>query len=202
MPVTSITAIQELLDSHAVRAAFEFFESHAEEITGEQISICSIPAPPFGEAERAESFRRKLVDSGLANAEIDEVGNCIALRQGNSPSPLLVVSAHLDTVFPAETDLTLRRSNGRLLAPGISDDGCGLAALLAMVRALAATGIETNGSILFVGTVGEEGAGNLRGVRHLLTEGKWAQRVETFVSFDGAGIEQITNGAQVLPRKA
>lgn len=195
MPVTSITAIQELLDSPAVRAALEFFESHAEEITAEQIGICSIPAPPFGEAERAEYFRRKLVDGGLADAEIDEVGNCVALRQGHSPSPLLVVSAHLDTVFPAETDLTLRRSNGRLLAPGISDDGCGLAALLAIVRSLAATSIETNGSMLVVGTVGEEGAGNLRGVRHLLTEGKWAKRVDTFVSFDGAGIEQITNGA-------
>ena len=195
MPVTSITAIQELLGSPAVRAAFQFFESHAEEITAEQISICSIPAPPFGEAERGEYLRRKLVGSGLADAEIDEVGNCVVLRKGRSLSRLLVVSAHLDTVFPAETDLTLRRSNGRLMAPGISDDGCGLAALLAIAQALAATGIETDGSILFVGTVGEEGAGNLRGVRHLLTEGKWAKRIDAFISFDGAGIDKITNGA-------
>lgn len=187
--------IQVLLDSPLVQAAFQLFESTAAEITEEQISICSVAAPPFGEQERAEYLRRKLVDIGLTEAEIDEVGNCIALYKGRAVSPVLVVSAHLDTVFPAGTDLTVRRNGSRLLAPGISDDGCGLAALLTLARALTATGLETEGQILFVGTVGEEGAGNLRGVRHLLTEGKWAKRIDAFISLDGAGIEQITNGA-------
>ena len=187
--------VQELLDLPLVQAAFRMFEARADEITREQIIICSIAAPPFAEHERAEYLRRKLIGSGLLEAEIDEAGNCVALRKGHSHSPMLVVSAHLDTVFPAGTDLTLRRSGGRLLAPGISDDGCGLAALLALAGALTDTGIKTEGSVLFVGTVGEEGAGNLRGVRHLFTEGKWAKRIDAFISFDGAGLEQITNGA-------
>lgn len=188
-------AIQELFGLAEVRTAFQFFEAQADEITAEQISICSVPAPPFCESERAEYFRQKLIDSGLSDVEIDEEGNCIALRQGRSSSPLLVVSAHLDTVFPAGTDLTATRVGNRLLAPGISDDCCGLVALLALVRAMGVSGIETDGSILFVGTVGEEGAGNLRGVRHLLTGGKWAKQVDAFISLDGADAEQITNAA-------
>lgn len=195
MSVATTIAIQELFDLAEVRTAFQFFEAQAEEITEEQIRICSVPAPPFGEAERAEYFRQKLIDSGLSKVEIDEEGNCVALREGRSSSPLVVVSAHLDTVFPAGTDLTTTRVGNRLLAPGISDDCCGLVALLALVRAMGVSGIETEGSILFVGTVGEEGAGNLRGVRHLLTAGKWAKQVEAFISIDGADVEQITNGA-------
>ena len=105
-----------------------------------------------------------------------------------------MVSAHLDTVFPEGTDCTVR-SGGRLWAPGISDDCCGLAALVALARVLELCQIRTQGSILFVGTVGEEGAGNLRGVRHLLTASEWTNRVDAFLSFDGPGVERITNGA-------
>jgi acetylornithine deacetylase/succinyl-diaminopimelate desuccinylase-like protein len=119
----------------------------------------------------------------------------VALRRGGALSPLLVVSAHLDTVFPAGTDYTVRREQHRLLAPGIADDGCGLAALVALLRALESCAIETEGSLLFVGTVGEEGEGNLRGARHLLTGGRWAKRVDAFLSFDGPGVERITNAA-------
>jgi len=175
--------------------AFEFFETQAAVITAEQIQICSIPAPPFGEAERAthlaEIFRR----DGLTNVRLDEVGNCVALRQGRSLTPLLVVAAHLDTVFPIGTDFTVRRIEDRLLAPGVSDDGCGLAAIIALNRALQMTGLETEGSLLFVGTVGEEGEGNLRGVRYLLTASEWTNRVDAFVSLDGPGVDRITNAA-------
>jgi len=187
--------IGELIESPKVQRAFKFIDSHLEQITEEQIRICSIPAPPFGEKERAEYLRARLLDSGLADATLDEEGNCLALRRGHSAAPLLVVSAHLDTVFPAGTDVTVRRDGSRLLAPGISDDGCGLAALIAIADALNATRIETAGSLLFVGTVGEEGEGNLRGVRHLLTRGEWANRIDAFLSFDGHGIERITNRA-------
>jgi acetylornithine deacetylase/succinyl-diaminopimelate desuccinylase-like protein len=107
----------------------------------------------------------------------------------------LVVSAHLDTIFPPETDFTVRRAGGRLLAPGISDDGCGLAALLALAQVLNTAKIELAGCLLFVGTVGEEGEGNLRGVRHLLTTGRWVNRVSAFISLDGPGIDRITNRA-------
>lgn len=187
--------IGELIESFEVLRAFKFFDSHLKQITEEQIRICSIPAPPFGEKERAEYLRERLLESGIPDAKIDEEGNCLALRRGQSDTPLLVVSAHLDTVFPAGTDVKVRRDDSKLLAPGISDDGCGLAALIAIADALTAARIETAGSLLFVGTVGEEGEGNLRGVRHLLTQGEWANRIDAFLSFDGHGIERITNRA-------
>jgi len=186
---------RSLLSSPAVGRAFSFFEKNAEAITEEQIQICSIPAPPFGERERAEFLADKFSTLGLTEVEIDEEGNCLGLIEGTSRSPLLVVSAHLDTVFAAGTDFTVVRSGNRLLAPGIADDGCGLAALIALARAIQAEKIRPEGSILFVGTVGEEGEGNLRGVRHLLTRGRWASKVEAFLSFDGPGVDRITNRA-------
>lgn len=187
--------LRELLISPQVREAFHFFEKHATEITDEQIAICSIPAPPFGEEERAIYLREKFRQLGLREAEIDAEGNCVALRRGRSLSPVLVISAHLDTVFPANTDFTVRRGQSKLLAPGIADDGCGLVALIALLSALEENSIETEGSLLFVGTVGEEGEGNLRGVRHLLTKGEWAGNVDAFISFDGPGVERITHAA-------
>lgn len=187
--------IDSLLATPSVQQAFSYFDSHAEAITEEQIQINSIPAPPFGESTRAEYLRQKFAAAGLINAHLDDEGNCVALRQGASDTPLLVVSAHLDTVFPQETDLTPRRVGAKLFAPGIADDACGLVALIAIANALQFCEIETAGSLLFVGTVGEEGAGNLRGVRHLFTKSEWAGRINAFISFDGAGLDRITNGA-------
>ncbi len=187
--------LRELLVSPQVREAFQFFETRAAEITDEQIAICSIPAPPFGEQERALYLCEKFRQHGLSEAKLDAEGNCVALRPGRSLSPLLVASAHLDTVFPPGTDFTVRREQSKLLAPGIADDGCGLVALIALLNALEEHSIETEGSLLFVGTVGEEGEGNLRGVRYLLTEGEWAGRVDAFISFDGPGVERITHAA-------
>ena len=191
----AVRTIEQLLASEDVRQAFRVFETESELITEEHIRICSIPAPPFGEKERAEYLCGRFRHFGLVQPQLDEEGNCVALRRGQSQSPLVVVSAHLDTVFPPETDFTVRRGGGKLLGPGISDDGCGLAALIALARALERCGIRTEGSVLFVGTVGEEGEGNLRGVRHLLTHGQWANQVTAFLSFDGPGVERITNRA-------
>jgi tripeptide aminopeptidase len=187
--------LKEILDSGRVRAALQFFEDRAAEITEEHVRICSIPSPPFGEGERAEYLCQKFRGLGLSDARLDAEGNCVALRRGRSLQPLLVVSAHLDTVFPPDTDFTVRREQSKLLAPGIADDGCGLSALVALLAALEENGIETEGSLLFVGTVGEEGEGNLRGVRYLLTEGEWAGLVDAFISFDGPGVERITHAA-------
>jgi tripeptide aminopeptidase len=198
MPVLTTNAaksIEDLLEASSVQAAFHFFETNSESITEEHIRVCTIPAPPFGEKQRADHVCRTLFEIGLVDSQIDEEGNCFALRPGRSQSPLVVVSAHLDTVFPDGTDSTVRRSGGRLLAPGISDDGCGLAALIAIARALEASRLETEGSLLFVGTVGEEGAGDLRGVRHLFRKGAWSGSIDAFLSFDGGGIDRITNGA-------
>jgi acetylornithine deacetylase/succinyl-diaminopimelate desuccinylase-like protein len=195
MPATSIKGIQELLAEPQVQAAFQLFESQADQITAEQIEICSIAAPPFGEHVRAAHLLGKFKECGLTQCEIDETGNCLGLFAGRIAEPVMVVSAHLDTVFPAATDLTLRRNGSRLLSPGISDDCCGLTALLALARALTFNQIKVQTSLLFVGSVGEEGEGNLRGIRHLFNNGKWAGRISAFVSLDGAGLDQITNGA-------
>ena len=175
--------------------AFRFFETNADTITDEQIRICSIPASPFGEEERAEYLRQKFADLGLTEVEIDEEGNCLGLLRGASLKPLTVVSAHLDTVFAKDTDFTVSTREHRLFAPGIADDGCGLAALMALVQVIQNEQIPIEGSLLFVGTVGEEGEGNLRGVRHLFTKGRWASQVDTFLSLDGPGLERITNRA-------
>lgn len=192
--LTPETTVRDLLQAESVRRAFQFLEAQADRITEEQIRICSIPAPPFGEAERAAYLHRKFLEYGLETG-LDEEGNCLGLRAGAGPSPLVVVSAHLDTVFPPGTDCSVRREGSRLLAPGIADDGCGLVALLALLGALEAASLETSGSLLFVATVGEEGEGNLRGARYLLTKGEWANRVQSFISFDGPGIERITHAA-------
>jgi acetylornithine deacetylase/succinyl-diaminopimelate desuccinylase-like protein len=198
IPTATLTPeviLRELLSSEGVRRAFRLLESSADEITEEQVRVCSIPAPPFGEGERALYLRDRLSALGLAGASIDGEGNCVALRRGRNLSPLVAVSAHLDTVFPPGTDFTVRREGGRLFAPGIADDGCGLAALVALLAALEGANVGTEGSLLFVGTVGEEGEGNLRGARHLFTHGEWAGRIESFISFDGPGVERITHAA-------
>jgi tripeptide aminopeptidase len=199
VPATTFTpedAVRGVAAAERVRRAFSFFEGQAEGIDADHARICSVPAPPFGERERAEALRARLVECGLGDAYLDAVGNCVALRRGRAERPLLVLSAHLDTVFPAGTDFNVKRdASGRMFAPGIADDGCGLAALVALARALEECEIETEGSLLFVGTVGEEGEGDLRGVRHLLTAGEWARRVDAFVSIDGPGLERITNAA-------
>jgi tripeptide aminopeptidase len=188
--------LSELLADERVRRAFRFFAERAAEIDAEHTRICEVPAPPFGEGERALYLRDRFRECGLAGPAIDAEGNCIALRPGRLERPLLVLSAHLDTVFPAGTDFTVRRdAAGRMHAPGAADDGCGLAGMLAIARALAEGGVETEGSLLFVGTVGEEGEGNLRGVRYLLTAGEWAGRVSAFISLDGPGVERVTNAA-------
>jgi tripeptide aminopeptidase len=187
--------VQDLLRAPEVMEAFCLFEAEADAITEDHIRICSIPASPFGEYRRAEHLREKFFEIGLSDVNIDQAGNCLGMYQGSSPSPLMVVSAHLDTVFSGDTDFTVRRHEQRLLAPGISDDGCGLAALIAIARALVRTRAQTIGSILFVGTVGEEGEGNLRGVRHLFAQAPWAGRIDSFLSFDGPGIDRITNRA-------
>jgi acetylornithine deacetylase/succinyl-diaminopimelate desuccinylase-like protein len=185
----------ELMSLIEVERALRFFETNAGKITEEQIGICSVPASPFGEEERAEYLRQKFSELRLTETEIDAEGNCLGLIRGASLKPLVVVSAHLDTVFSRDTDFSVVKRDHKLFAPGIADDGCGLAALIALARAIQNEQIQIEGSLLFVGTVGEEGEGNLRGVRHLLTKGRWASQVDAFLSFDGPGLDRITNRA-------
>ncbi|HEU0013485.1 MAG TPA: M20/M25/M40 family metallo-hydrolase [Longimicrobium sp.] len=170
-----------------VRQALEYVRRTEPQAIDEQIAICQIEAPPFKEQRRAEDYRRRLEAAGLRNVRIDAEGNVIGERPGQPGEPVIVVSGHLDTVFPEGTDVTVRRDGTVLHGPGIGDDCRGLTILLALARALDDARIQTRGTILFVGTVGEEGPGNLRGVRHLFaTELK--DRVDYFISIDGTGL--------------
>ncbi|HUK91258.1 MAG TPA: M20/M25/M40 family metallo-hydrolase [Blastocatellia bacterium] len=160
----------------------------------EVVRICEIPAPPFKEHARAAYVRRRMEQIGLAVSQ-DRIGNVFAARPGRAKSQPIIVSAHLDTVFPEDTDVRVRREGARLWAPGISDNACGVASLLALAEVLQHANITTDGPVYFVGTVGEEGEGNLRGVRHLFTEGEFKAGAGAFVSLDGPGLERITNRA-------
>ena len=152
-----------------------------------------IPAPPFGEAARARRFLAKLRALGVDTAWIDETGNVIGRRGGSGSGRVVAVAGHLDTVFPEETNVTIREHGDTLFAPGISDDTRGLAAVLALLRAMNEAHMRTDADVLFVATVGEEGLGDLRGVKHLFREG--GPRIDAFISIDGTGDTRITHEA-------
>jgi len=156
----------------------------------EQQHIAQIPAPPFKEQARAEYYLKRLQELGLKDASIAPEGYVIATRKGSGQGPQLVVSAHLDTVFPEGTDLALKEQDGKTFGPGIGDDARGLAALLSVIAALNKSGIETVGDLIFVGTVGEEELGNLRGVKALFKD---RQGIDGFISVDGIDVHRIVN---------
>src|SRR5712675_3526649 len=159
----------------------------------EQKRITEIPAPPYKEKVRAEYFLKRFQELGFKDAAIDSEGNVIGLRRGSGGGrPKLVVSAHLDTVFPEGTDVTVKEKDGVILAPGIGDDSRGLAALLSLIKSINANGIATVGDVLFVGTVGEEELGNLRGVKALFRD---HADIDGFISIDGLGITRVVNQA-------
>ena len=155
-------------------------------IIDQQISLCEIEAPPFKEQKRAEAYKAVFETLGLRNVRIDRAGNVLGERPGTGNGPHLVFSAHLDTVFPEGTDVKVTRQGPILKGPGIGDDCQGLAVVLGVIRAMNETGISTPGPITFVGTVGEEGLGDLRGVKELFN-GELKGRIDRFVSVDGAG---------------
>src|SRR5439155_10632150 len=150
-----------------------------------------IPAPPFQESLRAQAFADELMKMDLRPAT-DLIGNVLAGYEGIGENPV-VIAAHLDTVFPASTPLQLRRKANALFLPGISDNGCGIVALLWTFRAAKEAGIRFRRPVLAVGTVGEEGEGDLRGVRRLFDNPCWGSRECEFIAVDGAGLHQITH---------
>jgi acetylornithine deacetylase/succinyl-diaminopimelate desuccinylase-like protein len=176
-----------LLADPAVKAAVEAIRAGEPQTIEDQVRICEVEAPPFKEAGRAEVYARLFREAGLQNVRIDKAGNVLGDRPGAQPRPRLVFSAHLDTVFPEGTDVKVKRDGQILRGPGIGDDCRGLAVVLAVVRAMNQARIQTPGTITFVGTVGEEGLGDLRGVKYLFNEGLKGQ-IDRFVSFDGTGL--------------
>ena len=136
-----------------------------------------------------------LEQGGLVNVEMDEEGNVMGVRKGRGGGGMVAVAAHLDTVFPPGTDVTVKREGTRLMAPGVGDDTRNLAVLLAMIRAMDGAGIETSNDILFIGDVGEEGPGDLRGMKYLFQKGPYKGKIGMFISLDGVSEGRITNGA-------
>src|SRR5512145_697712 len=177
----------KLMGDAAVKTALDWIKNAEPQTIEDQVRVCEVEAPPFKEAKRAEVYARLFREAGLQNVRIDKEGNVLGDRPGTQPRPRLVFSAHLDTVFPEGTDVKVKRDGNVLRAPGIGDDCRGLAVLLAVVRAMNQAKIQTPGTITFVGTVGEEGLGDLRGVKYLFNEGLKGQ-IDRFVSVDGTGL--------------
>ena len=189
--LTRKTAAAALQDDARVAHVLEFLRANASSTTDEQIRITEIPAPPFHEGVRAAYMKKLFAAAGL-RVEMDATGNVIGEYAGASQD-IVMLTAHLDTVFPAGTNVTVKREGGRLLAPGISDNGSGLAALVVIARALREAKIKPNNTILFVADVGEEGEGNLRGIRALVDTYK--KQLKYVIALDGSATEYVTTAA-------
>ncbi|WP_340645139.1 M20/M25/M40 family metallo-hydrolase [Phenylobacterium sp.] len=179
---------QAVVDSPAFKAAVVRLDADHDRTVSDIIALTEIPAPPFKETARGQAYLAMLKAHGLTDVEMDPEGNVMGVRPGartRGKGPYVVLAAHLDTVFPEGTDVKVRREGTKLMAPGIGDDTRSLAVLLAYVRAMDAAKITTTSDILFVGNVGEEGAGDLRGVRYLFNAGKYKSQISAFFSMDG-----------------
>lgn len=183
--------LQAVLADPTIQAALLRIQEREPLTVEEQLQITEIPAPPFQEKRRAADYLQRFQELGLSNAYIDDEGNVVAFRRGTGEGPTLLIAAHLDTVFPASVDTTVELRDGRYYAPGIGDDTRGLAALLSVIDVLNQYEIETVGDIIFSGNVGEEGRGDLRGIKALFRD---LEGVDGFISVDGVRLSRITAG--------
>jgi acetylornithine deacetylase/succinyl-diaminopimelate desuccinylase-like protein len=174
--------------------ACDVMRAEHERTVADIITLTEIPAPPFAEEKRASAYLDMLRAHGLEGCQQDEVGNVMGLRRGFGNGDILVVAAHLDTVFPAGTDVRVRREGTKLFAPGVGDDTRSLAVNLAFLRAMDAAGLRTRHDILFVGDVGEEGLGDLRGIRHLFSHHPKRERIRAFLTVDSPDVDRIVTG--------
>lgn len=156
------------------------------------IELTEIEAPPFKEEKRALHYRGLIREAGL-DADLDEIGNVVARRAGRGGGRTVAVVAHLDTVFPEGTDVTVRREGDKLMAPGIADDARGLVTILTILQVMDRHGLDTRDDVLFVGSVGEEGIGDLRGVKHLFRDG--GPSIDAFIAIDGTTNTRVLNHA-------
>jgi len=184
--------ILTILEDESVERALVMFEDHRAQTLATMVELNEIPAPPFQEQARAEAFAAKLRALGLSDVSIDDVGNVIAVRPGKTGARKVAVVAHLDTVFPPSTDVTVRKEGDTYFAPGISDNTRALAVLLSVVESMQTHGLETDDDVVFVGSVGEEGLGNLRGVRHLL---RGEHGISSFIAVDGGAPDRLITSA-------
>jgi acetylornithine deacetylase/succinyl-diaminopimelate desuccinylase-like protein len=179
-------------DNARVRTALDWFARNVAWVNSQQARLTEIPAPPFQENRRAAAVKELFTEIGLA-VQTDKTGNVIAELRGTNEKEIVVVGAHLDTVFPAGTDVKIRQEGSRVLAPGISDNGAGLAALLALARAVHSAQIKPQRTILFVADVGEEGEGNLRGMRAVVEA--YRSKLKAVIVLDGSATDYVTTKA-------
>ena len=182
-------SIEKLAVAPDCARGLDWIGKNADWVTEQQIQLTEIPAPEFNEGQRAE-FVKKLFESIGLKARIDKTGNVIAERPGSDTKSVILLAAHLDTVFPASTDVKVKRDGNRLNAPGIADNGAGLAALVGLARALSESRIRTTKTIVLAADVGEEGEGNLRGIRALVEN--YGPRLAAVIAIDGASMEHVT----------
>jgi tripeptide aminopeptidase len=188
--VLEIKGVYETLyNTKIVNDALDFLEEDNDETAKEQIHFTAIPAPTFKEQIRGDFFQKRFRELGLQNVRVDGHGNIFGFRPGSGKGPKLVVSAHLDTVFPEGTDVEAKIVDGKIYAPGIADDGRGLASLLTLIRAFNKANIKTIGNIIFVATVGEEGLGDLNGVKGLFADNK---DIDGFISIEPGTPGEVT----------
>jgi len=189
---TAQKVVARLAELRPVHEAFAWFRARARELEDIQLEVTAIPAPPWGEAARSQWLKTHFEEAGLADVHQDELGNVFGIRPGSDlNSPYVALSAHIDTVFPGETPIKVGREGGKLHGPGISDNASGVTALLAIANVLRHANIANSAPILFMGNVGEEGEGNLRGMRHIFDQPKWLDSIGALVVIDGAGTDTI-----------
>lgn len=196
-PAQADKTVAKIRGSAGFKAALAALDAEHDRIVADTITLTEIPAPPFKEEKRARAYMEMLKAHGLTDVEMDAEGNVMGLRRGTGKpdGKIVVLAAHLDTVFPEEVSVKVRREGTKLHAPGVGDDTHSLAVLLGYIRALDAAKIKTTKDILFVGNVGEEGPGDLRGARYLFTKGKYKDRIAAFFSMDGTSAPRVTSGA-------
>lgn len=188
-----IREIQALKNTAAMQSSFKFFKQANAQNIEDLIELTEIPAPPFKEGKRATRFAEMLREAGLSDVKVTEVGNVIARRKGTSGEKTVAIVAHIDTVFPESTDVMVKVDGDTYTAPGIGDNTRGLVALLSLARAMQKFDIQTKADILFVGSVGEEGLGDLRGVKHLFRDG--GPKIDSFIAIDGGGNDRLVHSA-------
>ncbi len=173
-----------------VKQACDWLRAGEPKLAQWQMEMARIPAPPFGEAARGAWLAERFHELGLDDVSIDEAGNVLGVHPGQA-GPYVALSAHIDTVFPTDSPLNIRQEGSKLLGPGVSDNGAGVIALLAVAGALRATAIHPGKTILLIGNVGEEGEGDLRGMRHIFSQPRWQDSIAYSVILDGAGTDVI-----------
>src|SRR5215475_2335946 len=187
--------VVQVASTQSVHRAFDWFRLHENKFRELQMELAAIPAPPFGERKRAEWLQQRFSELELHSVEIDEIGNVIAVRRSDSGNDVLsgavAVTAHLDTVFPEGTNVQPSQDRDKLYGPGISDNAAGVTALLALAGALRHARVRCASDIIFIGNVGEEGEGNLRGMRHIFSQERWRNRIGYTVVLDGTGTDSI-----------